>query len=94
MPAHDVRDQRKHNFVLAMLGIGLREQILQNWNVRQARNSAQRLGLLVFQNSAQQVDFAFLQADFMLDLALPDYGLVDAADIRGACHRRYIQRDL
>ena len=69
-------------------------KLLQNWNVRQARNSAQRLGLLVFQNSAQQVDFAFLQADFMLDLALPDYGLVDAADIRGACHRRYIQRDL
>ena len=94
MSAHDVRDQHKHNFVFTMLGIGLREQVLQDWNVRQTRNSAQRLGLLVFQNSAQQVDLAFLQADFMLDLALPDHRLVNAADIGVAGYSRYIQRNL
>ncbi len=48
---------------------------------------------VILQNPAQQVDFAFLQANFMFDLALPDHRLVDAADIGGRSHSRNVHRD-
>ena len=63
----------------------LREQIFQDRNLRQARNSGQRLGPLVFHDAAEHVDFSVLQADLVLNLALTDDWLADAADadIRG-----------
>ena len=58
---------------------------------------AQRFGLLVFHDSAEQVGFAVLQADFMLDLALSDDGLADATDVllagNGGNVHRNLQRD-
>src|SRR5262249_55709408 len=75
-----------------MFGVRLREQVLQDWNLRQSRDSTQRARLLVFQDAAHQVDFAFAQADFMFDLALSNDWLVDAADVGGGCNRRYVQR--
>ncbi len=71
-----------------------REEIFQERNLRQSRECRSALGLLVFQDSAEQVDFAFLQADLVLDLALPDDRLADAADILERSHRRNIHRHL
>src|SRR6201987_648034 len=92
MPAHDMWDQRKHDLVFPVLSVGLPKQIFQDRNLRQTRYSAQRLGLLIFQNAAQQVHLAFLQANLVLDLALPDDRLVDAPNIPGTGHGRNIQR--
>ena len=63
-----------------MLGVGLREQIFKNRNLRQSGNPSQRLGLLIFHDAAQQVDLAILQPNLVLNLALPDHGLADAAN--------------
>ena len=80
-PAHNMRNQRKYNFLLVVIARVGSEEIFQEWNLRQQGHATKGLGLAVFEQPAQQVDFAFLQADFMFDLALPDDGLADAADV-------------
>ena len=89
-----MRDQHKHDFVLAMFGIGLRKQILQQRDGSEAGNPAQRLCLLVLENSAQEVDLTVLEADFMLDLSLSDDWLIDAADVHARSHGRDVERHL
>src|SRR5258706_7773180 len=89
-----MRNQHKDDFVFAMLGVGLRKQILQNGYGSEAGNTAQRPGLLVFEDAAQKVYFTIFQTDFMLDLALANNRLVDAADIYARSHRRDIERHL
>src|SRR5438034_10873726 len=81
LSSNDVRNQDKDDFIFLMLCIGLRKQILQNRNLGQSRNPAQRFDILILQKSTQQIYFAFLQPDFMLDLSLSDYWLVDAANV-------------
>ena len=54
--------------------------------------------LLIFHDAAQQVGLTVFQADFVLDLALTDDGLADAADVLlagdGGNVHRDLQRDL
>src|SRR5216684_9044715 len=92
--ANDMRDDGEDNFVLAMLGVGLAEQILENRNLSQSRNAAERFGLLVFQNSAHKVHFTIFEPNLMLYLALPDHGLANSADILLAGNGRNIHRNL
>src|ERR1700688_2954219 len=73
---------------------GLAEEVLEDGNLCQSRNSSQRFRLLIFHDSAQQIGLAVLQANLMLDLALPDDGLADAANVRLSGDRRNIHRNL
>ncbi len=50
--------------------------------------------MLIFHHAAQQVDFAFLQTNLVLDLALPDDGLGDSADVGGAVNLGNFHGDL
>ena len=79
--ANNMRDDGEDNFVLAMLGVGLAEQILENRNLSQSGNTAERFRLLVFQNSAQEVHFPIFEPNLMLHLALPDNGLSNSANV-------------
>src|ERR1700728_493802 len=79
--ANDVRHDGKDDFVLRVILRGLAEEIAENRNLRESGDAGQRLGLLIFHDAAEQVGFAVFQADFMLDLALADDGLADAADV-------------
>src|SRR5580704_771890 len=95
--ANDMRHDSEDDFIFRMILRGLTKEILEDRNLRQSRNAGQRLGLLVFHDAAEQVGFAVFQADFMLDLALADDGLADAADVllasdSGDVHRN-LQRD-
>ncbi len=56
------------------------EQIAHNRNLRQARPAIQSLLIYPRNQSAQNADFAFFQADFVLHFALADDGLRDAAN--------------
>ena len=51
-------------------------------------------GLRILQHAAEHVDFAFFQSNFVLDLALPNDWLADAADVGCAGHGRNIHDDL
>ena len=79
--ADDVGHDGKDNLIFGVILRGLAEQVLQDWNLGQAGDATELPGLLVFHNSAQQVGFAIFQANFMLNLALTDDGLADAADV-------------
>ena len=92
--ADDMRHDGKDNLIFGMILGGLPEQVFQDRNLGQARNAAQRLCLLVFHDSAQQVGFAVFEADFVFDLALPDDGLADAANVLLACDRGNIHQNL
>src|SRR5277367_3183468 len=74
---HNVGNQRKDGFGFGMVGGGLAEEILQNWNLRESWNACEGTSLLVFQHAAKQVDLTFLQADLMLDFALSDDRLLN-----------------
>ena len=76
-----MRDDGKNNLVFAIIGGGLAEQILENRNLSQSRNAAERFRLLVFQNSAQKVHFPIFEPNLMLHLALPDNGLSNSANV-------------
>ena len=92
--ANDVRDQGKHNLVFLVLDVALGKEVFQNRNLRQPWDAVQRADVLVLQNSAQDIHFAFLQADFMFNLALADHRLADAANVRLPGHRGNIHQDL
>src|ERR1035441_3483816 len=77
---YDMRHQRKHNFIVRRLFTGFGEKIFQHWNLRQAWNSADRLGVLRLEHSAQQIDFSIFQSNLVLDLPLADLGLADPAN--------------
>src|ERR1700716_4205497 len=79
--ANNMRDDGKNNLVFAIIGGRLTEQILENRNLSQSRNAAERFGLLFFQNSAQKVHFPIFEPNLMLHLALPDNGLSASANI-------------
>ena len=76
-----MRNQNEDDFILPMLGVGLRKQILQQRDRSESRNSAQGSRLLVFENPSEQIHFAIFKPDFMLDLALSNDWLIDAADV-------------
>src|SRR5690348_1875532 len=80
--ANDMRNDGKNDLILPVILAGLAKQVLQDRNLRQPRDAAQRPRLLVFQNSAQQVRLSIFQTDLVLDLALADDRLADAADTR------------
>src|SRR6202142_848795 len=92
--AHDVRNEDEHGLGFRVLLGSLPEEIFQDRNLGKSGYAGQRPGLRLFQHAAEQVGFPFLQADFVLDLALSDHGLADAADIGSSGHRRNIHRDL
>src|ERR1700690_2712795 len=92
--ADDVGNDGKDDFVFGGVLRGLPEEILEDWNLRQAGNSAELPGLLVFHDSAEQAGLAVFQADLMLDFALADDGLADAADVGLAGDGRNVHRDL
>src|ERR1019366_3629418 len=78
-PAHDVRDQRDHQF-LAITGDALAgEQSVEDRNAGQPRDAGPALGLLVLGEAAQKLHRAIGHADIVRDFALPDDRLVDAA---------------
>src|SRR6185503_17931442 len=65
LAAYHVRDQHEYRFSLTMFRLGLAEEILQQGNLRQSRDSRQALAVQVFQHTAEQVGFALAQADLM-----------------------------
>src|ERR1039457_2606027 len=79
--AHNMRNQGENDFVVVILFGLLGEQIFEERNGRQSWNSRQRLGLSVFKDTAHDVNFAFPEANFLFDLALPDHWLRNAADV-------------
>src|ERR1700731_1089478 len=79
--ANDMGDDGKNNLVFAIIGGSLTEQILENRNLSQSRNAAERPRLLVLQNSAQKVHFPIFEPNLMLHLALPDNGLSNSANV-------------
>src|SRR5215471_2369586 len=92
--ADNVRNNRENDLVLGMVLGGLAEQIPQDRNLRQARNSAELLSLLVFHDAAQKVGLTIFKADFVLNLALSNDRLADAADVLLASDRRDVHRNL
>ena len=95
--ANDVGHDGEDDFVFRMILRGLAEEIAEDGNLRESGDAGERLGLLIFHDSAEQVGLAVFQADFMLDFALADDGLADAADVLlasdgGNVHRN-LQRD-
>src|SRR6185437_9110985 len=93
LSAHQVWNQHEDNFILPPVDVLVAEQVFQNGNRSQSRNTAEVLGIGVFQQSPEQVDFAFFQADLVLDLLLPDHRLLNSADIDGVGFRRNVHRD-
>jgi len=76
-----VRGDRKDNFVLPPIFGLLSEQIFQYRDSREPGITAQRVTLGILENATDQVHFSIAQAGFMLDAALADNRLADAADI-------------
>src|SRR5665811_1739957 len=74
IPAHNVRNDREHNFAIDLVDVLGPEQVLQDRDLRQEWNSRQSLVVFLLQDAAQQVDIAVLQADLVLHLALSNYG--------------------
>src|SRR5580704_4068009 len=77
-----------------MILSSLPKQISKDWNLRQPRNSGQRFGLRIVQDSADQARFSISQPNFMFNFLLADDGLADAADARLTHHRGNFHRNL
>src|SRR5215470_18045509 len=73
---------------------GLAEQIFQDRNLGQPRDSAELLGLLVFHDAAEQVRLTVFKADFMFNLPLSNDGLANAAYILLASDSGHVHRNL
>ena len=58
-----------------------REQAPQQGNAGQAGDAGHLFGILLVNQAAEKVDFAFVHANIVLHLALSDDGLIDAAEI-------------
>src|SRR6185437_8881274 len=77
-----------------MIDLFASEQILENWNLSEAWNSAVAPLVLVLEDPAYKIDFAFFQPNLMIDFSLADDRLGDAADINRICLRCDIHRHL
>ena len=91
-------NQYKHHFVLGVIDLFTAKDVLQHRNLAQTGNTGEALLILILKNTAQQVHFAFAQANLMIDLALADDRLIDSSDgdgvrLRGDVHR-HLQRDI
>src|SRR6185312_1722937 len=91
--AHQAWNQHENDFILPPVDVLVAEQVFQNGTRYQSRNAADVLGPGVLQQSPEQVDFAFFQADLVLDLFLPDHRLLNSADVDGVGLRRNVHRD-
>src|SRR5206468_6975419 len=91
---NDVWNQGKDDFIFLVLYVALGEEVFQDRNLCQPGNAVERPDVLIFQNTAQDVDFSFFKPNFVLDLALADDRLADASDIRLPGYRGNIHRDL
>src|SRR5580700_812180 len=78
MGANDMRNKDEDGLSFRVISGALPEEPFQNWNLAQSWNAGQLFGLRVFQHAAEHVYLAFLQPNFVLDLALPNHGLADA----------------
>ena len=61
--ANDVGNDGKNDFVFRVILRRLAEEVPEDRNLRQSRDSAQRFGLLVFHDSAQQVGLAIFAGE-------------------------------
>src|SRR5215472_4852573 len=93
-PADDMRNNREHDFIFRMILLRLAKEVLEDRNLCESGNAGQLPGLLVFHDPAQQVGLTISQANLVLDLALSDDGLADAADVLLASNRRDVHGDL
>ena len=71
----------KHNLVFLVLDVALSEEILQDRNLRQSGEPGQRFYFLVFENSSQNVYFAFFETNLVLNFSLANHGLADSANV-------------
>ena len=78
---NDVWNQGKDDFIFLVLHVALGEEVFQDRNLCQPGNAVERPDVLIFQNTAQDVDLSFFEPNFMLDLALADDRLADATNI-------------
>ena len=67
--ADNMRGQHENDFVVLHLMLGGAEDVLQDRKLSQKRRSANGGEILLLQESAQYVDFAFLEADHLLGRA-------------------------
>src|SRR5579872_383059 len=91
---NNVGHNRENDLAFCVVLLSLPKQILQDWDLRQAGNAAQRLGSLIFHHSAENIGLSILQANVLLDFSLTDNRLADAADAGLAGHRRDVHRNL
>src|SRR5258705_3822976 len=70
------------------------EQVPKQWDVRESRPAVQRFGVDALEEAAENTGFAFFQANVVLNFALADDGLLDAADGSGSGDRRDFYGDL
>src|SRR5664279_3072609 len=77
----DVRNQHEHQFVVLTLLALSGEEVAEKRDRCQPRYSVDRLAFRLLEYPAHDVGFAFTHANLVLDLALPDDRLLDAANI-------------
>ena len=93
-PAHDVRDQRDHQFLALAVDALAGEQAAENRNAGQPGDAGPGLGVLLLGQAAEQLHLAFVHADVVRDLALPDDRLIDAAQVDVAGDAGNVQVDV
>ena len=92
--ADDVRNNGEDDLIFRVILRSLSEEIFQDGDLGQAGNSAERFGRLIFHDSAEEVGFAILQADLVLDFSLSNDGLADAANVLLTGDGRNVHRHL
>ncbi len=91
---NDVRRHDDQVFLVHVFGIGFGGEIFQEGNLREPGPAARLFRIRSLDQTAENVDFAVLQAHVMLDLLGADYRLIDSADILGSRYRRDLDREL
>ncbi len=94
IPADDMGYDSEHHLAGIVLLIVLPEQILEDRKLGQAGIAAHRLRFGVSQQASKQVDLAIFQAGLVLNVALADLGLAEAANVHRSGDRRDLQRHL
>ena len=89
-----MRNQHEDQFIVRALLVFGGEEVAEKRDRRKPRNSVDRLALVLLQDPAHDVGFTFAHANFVLDLALPDDWLLNAADILVRIHGRDVHRQL
>ena len=85
---HDVRNQDDQDFILFVIDRVAGKEVFEKGNLCQTGYAVDRIRVGLLDQPAEDVDFAVLQANVMLDAALADDRLVDSADVRGTGLRR------